>query len=300
MHPLTSNSGSGNQMEHPSEQDLAALREEIDRYDWYHSIDLGNNVVTPGRDYFDLWNMIRKTREHIDYSEKSVLDIASFDGMWAFEAESLGANKVVATDTHDPSLEKFLLCKRILKSKVIPFYNVSVYNLRDRLQNFISQAHHPEKPIGECLFDIVQNLGLLYHVRDPMYVLAQTRSVIKTGGFLLLESAILFNEDSSFLLYNGEPQHKRGRVYPDTSIWWAPTIPCLKEMLRTNLFEPNDGTIETMEQLENEGRMMGRISLVAEAVEPVDFEFLCSMYNPDHNPGLNIEHIKPGVHEKDT
>ena len=238
----------------------------------------------------------------MDYSSKQVLDIASFDGMWAFEAESHGAEKVVATDTHDPSLEKSLLCKRVLRSNVTPFYNASVYHLRERMLNFLSQAHHPAKPIGECLFDIVQNLGLLYHVRDPMYVLAQTRSIIKTGGFLLLESAILLNEDSSFMLYNGEPQHKRGRVYPDTSMWWAPTIPCLKEMLKTNLFEPIDETIETMEQLESEGRMIGRISLVAEAVEPVDFdfEFLCSMYNPDHNPGLNIEHIKPDAYQKVT
>lgn len=31
-------------------------------------------------------------------------------------------------------------------------------------------------------YDIVQHLGLLYHVRDPLWTLSQCRSVVKTGG----------------------------------------------------------------------------------------------------------------------
>ncbi len=56
---------------------------------WYHKIDLGNGVVTPGRDYDTIWDNIRASRSHINYNDKTVLDLGSWDGMWAFEAEQL-------------------------------------------------------------------------------------------------------------------------------------------------------------------------------------------------------------------
>lgn len=54
---------------------------------WYHKIDLGYGITTPGFDYDTLWDNIRRVRKKINYKNKTVLDIASFDGMWAFEAE---------------------------------------------------------------------------------------------------------------------------------------------------------------------------------------------------------------------
>ena len=58
---------------------------------WYHKIDLGNGIVTPGRDWDGLWNAIRKLMDRVDYTDKKVLDLASWDGLWAFEAERVGS-----------------------------------------------------------------------------------------------------------------------------------------------------------------------------------------------------------------
>lgn len=77
-------------------------RSEIAKFPfWYHRIDLllGHGVVTPGHDFEPIWDMIRDTRRFIDYRGKKVLDLASFDEMWAFEAERLGA-LVVAFDSY--------------------------------------------------------------------------------------------------------------------------------------------------------------------------------------------------------
>ncbi len=53
------------------------LRAEVAKFDWYHKIDLGQGVITPGNDWDSLWNPIREVRRYIEYEGKKVLDIAS-------------------------------------------------------------------------------------------------------------------------------------------------------------------------------------------------------------------------------
>ena len=101
-------------------QNLALTREALEaevekRAPWYHNIDLGLGVTTPGRSYDSIWEKIRLVRRNIDYKQKRVLDIASYDGMWAFEAERLGAAEVVATDVTYHAFEHFLFCKQVLR-----------------------------------------------------------------------------------------------------------------------------------------------------------------------------------------
>jgi hypothetical protein len=48
--------------------------EEISRRKWYHRMDLGRGVVTPGFPWEALWNNTRKVRDAIDRFLKLVLD----------------------------------------------------------------------------------------------------------------------------------------------------------------------------------------------------------------------------------
>lgn len=272
---------------------------------WYHKIDLGDGVITPGLDLEPVWDNIRESRQYIDYKNKRVLDIASFDGMWAFEAEKMGASQVVATDCYFNTYRNFLFCKEALGSEVIPYYNVSPYDLHNRLDVFFQENWDDQKPY-ERLFDIVQHLGLFYHLRDPLYTLSQSRSVIKTGGTLLIETAAIVNNDSSIMLFNGVPPKKQ-RIYEDLTTWWAPTIPCLKELLQASLFEPVDESIKILKKEKlstqltelikrafgNEQFEISRVSVVAKAVGPaeVDKEFFRELSRTYRNPGLVTERI---------
>jgi SAM-dependent methyltransferase len=277
------------------------LQDEVNKFPfWYHKIDLGQGVITPGLNFDPLWNMIRETRKSIDYHDKKVLDIASFDGMWAFEAEKLGAELVVATDCYYETYKNFLFCKDILDSNVIPYYNISPYDLWNRMDVFLQENWREQKPYDR-LFDVVQHLGLLYHLRDPMLSLSQARSVMRIGGYLLMETAVVINEEDSFMLYNGVPPDKQ-RIYEDITTWWAPTLPCLKEMLRASLFEPIGETIHVLGQdsmtdilkqilkrfLQNKKYTISRVSLVAKPVSSnaVDNEFFREMIRTYRNPGL--------------
>ncbi len=184
-----------------------------------------------------IWENIRSIRNEIDYKQKSVLDIASFDGLFAFEAEDLGASTVIATDCLYKSFRNFLFCRDVLGSNVIPYYNVSPYNLVDRLDVYFDENYDNEQP-NSRLFDIVQHLGLLYHLQNPLLSLMQARSVLKTGGTFLIETDIILGDNESKLVFNGLPNH--GRVRDNSSVWWAPTKLNLLEMLRVCFFDVAD------------------------------------------------------------
>jgi tRNA (mo5U34)-methyltransferase len=240
---------------------LEELRTEMLRHrDWYHKIDLGQGLVTPGRDYDDIWNVCRRTMEGIDFAGKRVLDVGACDGLWSFEAERRGASVVVAADLFDYALERFLFCKRVLGSRVIPLYSVSVYELADSLGRHLHDPARPFAPYA-AKFDIVIFFGVLYHLRDPLLGLAQVRSVVREGGFVLLETGYTHAHSGSVMLFGGGDEK---RLYPDVGNWWAPTPQCLCEMCASTLLAAREGSITTLRQNET----MGRIGLQLEAVPP--------------------------------
>lgn len=233
-----------------------------------------------------------------------MLDIASFDGMWAFEAEKLGASEVVASDCLWGTLENLLLLRGILGSSVKPFYNVSPYNLTERLdvyfeENFGSDGQHVRR------FDIVQHLGLLYHLRDPLLSLSQARSVTRDGGLMLIETEVVLDRSDSALVFNGLPSTTRLR--DNYSVWWAPTMSCLDEMLLASFFVPLKHTQETIEfdvPVSQHGRTaskrefsapprLGRTAIWAEATSPKGpvGKWEREMFRTFRNPGLDLRRL---------
>jgi tRNA (mo5U34)-methyltransferase len=254
----------------------AVLKEEIAKRKWYHRMDLGNAVTTPGFPLEWLWEAARQTRSAIDYKSKTVLDLGTWDGMWAFEAEMLGAGFVVATDCMNTwqealhqGMNNLLLVREAIFSEVVPLFNVAPYALRERLDNVLFS--HPLLKDG---FDIVQHLGLLYHLRDPLLSLAQSRSVLKEGGTLLLETAVSPGESISMQFNSGA-----GTFYEDFTTWWAPTLPCLREMLRLSFLELDETSITHA----GDPHSVFRVALRATAARPANV--LEHRYNLDPSYG---------------
>ena len=265
---------------------------------WYHRIELSDGIVTPGMNLEPIWENIREVRKNISFIGKDVLDIASFDGLFAFEAEALGAKNVIATDCLYKSFKNFLFCKQVLGSRVVPYFNISPYELTERLDVYFDE-NYDSQISNDRPFDIVQHFGLLYHLQNPMYSLAQARSLLKVGGHLIIETDLLLNESDSFLLFNGIP--RSSRVRNNSSVWWAPTKTSLFEMLEVNFFKVLENTYSEIEfdvpvshpgSLHNESRgpsrKVGRACVVAEATsnisgdlgEKVEREILRTYRNP--------------------
>lgn len=249
---------------------------------WYHKINI-SGVITPGHNFDALWSMIRDLRSGVDYQGKNVLDLASYDGMWAFEAESSGAERVVATDVLGTDIfENFMLCRTLLNSNVYPYFNVSPYNLYERLDVFMFNDGKEEGK-RRC-FDIVQNFGLMYHLRDPLLALSQCRSVVENDGIMLLETAVYLDSDKSIMVFNNNGSTS-DNIYPDSTTWWAPTVPCLQEMLKASLFNVEEASIRILPQ----ARGIGRIALIARAQAP-------EKANPALARELAKSYRNPGIH----
>lgn len=68
--------------------DVEGLKNEVDRIRWFHSIDLGNGIVTPGVDRSA--RRLKGIHMPASLTGMSVLDVGgTFDGFYAFRAETL-------------------------------------------------------------------------------------------------------------------------------------------------------------------------------------------------------------------
>jgi tRNA (mo5U34)-methyltransferase len=168
---------------------LQQLKQQMAGIPWYHEIDLGPELgVTPGgckNDHIRLGYMnLPPSLEGLD-----VLDIGSWDGLFAFEAERRGASTVVATDIwgdyriHDGRFlnggEGIKFACEVLHSKVKLLY-ASVYELPSAIWN--------ENP--EYLADVVMFPGVLYHLKNPLAALEAIYTIMAPDGLLILETHI--------------------------------------------------------------------------------------------------------------
>jgi tRNA (mo5U34)-methyltransferase len=153
------------------------LRERVNARTWFHTIDLGGGVVTPGQK--DTAAEAVHFRLPDDLAGRSVLDIGAYDGFFSFEAERRGAERVVAADHvawNWPGSDaggNFELAREALGSKV-ESRDVAVEDLT------VESVGGP--------FDVVLFLGVLYHAPDPLGYLHRVRAV--TGGMAIVETVV--------------------------------------------------------------------------------------------------------------
>ena len=164
----------------------------IDEVNWYHTIDLGDGVLTPGE--FDTKAALERLPFPKSLEGKRCIDVGTRDGFWAFTMEQRGASEVVGIDIDHPldldnpwlpkatmdvlaqaepgrEAQGFKLAHELLDSKVVRS-TTSVYDLT------------PEK-IGT--FDFAYVGTMLLHVRDPIGALTALRKVV-TGQILVNDS----------------------------------------------------------------------------------------------------------------
>jgi tRNA (mo5U34)-methyltransferase len=202
--------------EPPLEGAARELFERAKAYYWFHSIDLGNGVVTTGSKSVEL---LRAEANAIfgllDLRGKSVLDIGAWNGNFSFEAKRRQAARVLATDHHCWTQEvqgrdTFHLAKEVLKLEI------------DELDIDVPELT-PER-VGQ--FDVVLFLGVFYHLMDPIQALknvaALTRDVAVVESHLDLADV----ERPAMVFYPG------AELNNDPTNWWGPNRQCVEALLR--------------------------------------------------------------------
>lgn len=185
-------------------------KEMINSFKWYQRIPLGGGLYTPGEGG-DSEAKLRMMRLPEDLSGKSVLDIGTCEGFFAFEAERRGADRVLAIDINDKAQRKFEALKQILNSRV----EFRVLNVTDL----------DERAIGT--FDIVFFLSVFHHIRYPFLALDKIASV--TQWMAVMEIPI--SAPTSLVAnYNDEPMMIR-RIGKTGRMRLLPNIAFLLESL---------------------------------------------------------------------
>lgn len=162
----------------------AEIKAQLQKYSFYHVIELTPNLQTPGVERYTLYHKIPlEALRRLDLRGKRLLDIGCRDGLFCFEAERLGAAEVIGIDNDlSPAAVEFL----------IPFF-ASRVKMYERNILDLSPADYGQ-------FDVVLLLGVLYHLRYPFWSLQKVRAVLREGGSLILETVILRDDDQWPLL----------------------------------------------------------------------------------------------------
>lgn len=162
----------------------------LDR-EWYHTIELAPGVETPG--WFDTRRVVADLPFPASLAGKRCLDVATFDGFWAFEMERRGAAETIGIDILDPlawdwpvnSSSDVIAALRLRKEGGTGFEIA-----RDALGSSVSRLELSvydldPREVGE--FDFVYVGSLLMHLRDPVRAVECIRSVCR-GSMLLVDN----------------------------------------------------------------------------------------------------------------
>jgi tRNA (mo5U34)-methyltransferase len=193
------------------------LRSEVAKIPfWYHCLDLGDGVVTPGcastrwGESGDSIGMPRKLEG------KSVLDVGAWDGFYSFEAERRGASRVLATDSYawtsyqQNGKAGFELARRELHS-----------GIEDMEIDVLDLSHDS---VGR--FDLVLFLGVLYHMRHPLLALERVASVCDDQLILETHVDMLDVDRPAMAFYPGTELNN------DPTNWCGPNPAMVHALLR--------------------------------------------------------------------
>lgn len=226
---------------------------------WWHSIDLGLGIVTPGHKTPEI------LRQELDLlrlpmmSGKTVLDIGAWDGFYSFEAEKRGAARVVALDHYVWSMDIPAMTsywKDCKEKGIVPQQYDAVPGLwqpdvlpgkrgfdlaRDVLHSKVSPVVADFTTVDlDTLgtFDITLYLGVLYHMQDPLGCLKRLARV--TRELAVIETAAVCVpgfEDRALCEF-----YESNELNADVSNWWAPSLTALLAMCRAAGFSRVEAT----------------------------------------------------------
>jgi tRNA (mo5U34)-methyltransferase len=183
---------------------------------WFHSFTLPDGEQTQGIKPADA---LTKEADEIfrhPVTGKSVLDVGSWDGYFAFEAERRGAARVLATD-------HFCWSGPGWGTKA-GFDHVH-QRLGSNVESLdIDVPQISPETVG--VFDVVLFLGVLYHLKDPLRGLEAMAAVTRERLVIETVTALDILPWPVMRFYEGTELNN------DATNFWAPNRRCLAGMLR--------------------------------------------------------------------
>jgi tRNA (mo5U34)-methyltransferase len=231
---------------------------DLRKYAWYHTVDLGRGLVTPGT--YDHRGAVPRFRFPEDMRGMTVLDVGSATGFFAFEFERRGA-EVVSVDV--PSIEAFDKFpfedgKQTLEKLAFMARDQSAYSdeehaavfgepsaeevyecvvdgpfkichrvLQSKVDRRYSTIYDVAKTdLGRDQFDLVFVGDVLVHTLHPVEALASLASVC--GGTLVMSQHMPESLGTKpAALYVGGDE-----LGEENLTWWIPNLACFEQLLK--------------------------------------------------------------------
>ncbi len=228
----------------------AEQRQELERrvaaiQGWYHAIDLGDGVVTPGP--FCMAEYVREYELPDDMSGMRALDVGCGNGFFALDLEKRGADEVVAVDVPSwtakdwsPAYARDWVATRSAAERDA----IDQRSLRAAFELAVGAAGQGRvrreevsiydlDPDRHGTFDLVLCASMLMHVRDPVLALHRMRAVCRDDGVLVISISSPPNLGDA----DGEPLARFVGSARQCNFWQMSPA-CLRDMLQCCGFAP--------------------------------------------------------------
>lgn len=202
-----------------------AIAEKVSKLSWYHTIELLPGLVTPG--VFDHRPLVPYYGIPASLQGKTVLDVATFDGFWAFEFERRGASVTALdvrrlSDCDFPPQLRASLIRDGLDRETGRGFELAAQVLESDVRRLTTSVYDLDR-VAHGTFDLVHAGDLLLHLERPVEALRRIRSVTR-------EKAIIVDCFDPSLPGHSEPLVAYlGGWWAAT--WWAPSLDALGQMI---------------------------------------------------------------------
>ena len=202
--------------------------------EWFHNLDLLGVPTAPNHFLGDFpavkWKHIASAVPE-DLSGASVLDIGCNGGFYSIQLKRRGAGRVLGIDVDDRYLNQARFAAKTLGVE-IEFEKRSVYEV--------------DAIAGQ--FDYVFFMGVLYHLRYPLFALDRVITKIASGGKLVFQTMLRGSTDTK--TWDDNYQFWTTNIFSDPdwpamyfiersyandpTNWWIPNCAAAEAMLRSS------------------------------------------------------------------
>jgi tRNA (mo5U34)-methyltransferase len=203
--------------------DLAA---EVAASGWYHTIELPNGVVTPGQ--FDHRSLVPHYGLPESMKGMTALDVATFDGFWAFEMEKRGAVVTAidlprASDVDLPVAAQAQMKREGIDAPIGTGFAIAHRELGSSVKRVVSNVYELS-PDTVGVFDFVHMGDLLLHLKSPLTALERVRQVCAHQALIV----DVFAPDLGTPTGTTLAEYRGGW---DGVVWWIPSLDTLAQMI---------------------------------------------------------------------
>lgn len=227
----------------PESAEAVEASDQFNQY-WYYSVELVPGVYTPGQKHLNL-GLTRDQLSRCEVENRRCLDIGTMEAAVPVLLSRRKAKNVVAVDVMN--------CEQ--KVRLVKHYTGTRFHYHGGVTH-ARTAHLVRRRYGGN-FDLVVLSGVLYHCLGPLHVLAMARSLLRTGGLMIVETFTAVDRQQA-MFFNA-----RGALTPDSSTYFLISVPLLEYLLRYFKLTPIDCVASHPVTIE--GRKCARVAITCRA-----------------------------------